>query len=344
MIPDFKKINKALCIKPRGIGDVVLSTVVLENLKAANHNIKIDYLTEAFAKPVLENIPLINNIVAYKKSDSLYSIIRKVRNEKYDMVLDLWSNPRTAQITFLSGAKYKVGYAYRGRKYAYNILSVSDRGDYHAAEHNLVLLKSIGVQIISSKTHYHVSEDEKAIASKFFNENIKPDSSVVGIIPSGAWASKRCDKDKWVEICNAVLQYYKVKFLILWGPGDKEDADYIQTRLSDHCLPAPETSIREMSALINECDMIISNDSGPMHISAAIGVPTIGLFGPTNPKAHRPYSQNSGYVIKEDLFCIICNKLICPYNHECMKELPVEKIISLIQNLGIKLKSNFRNR
>ncbi len=338
MISDFKKINKVLCIKPRGIGDVVLSTVVLENLKAANPDIKIDYLTEAFAKPALENIPLINKIISYKKSDSLFSIVRKVRKEKYNMVLDLWSNPRTAQITVLSGAKYKVGYAYRGRKYAYNILSVSDRGDYHAAEHNLVMLKSIGVEIISSTTHYHVSDDEKSIAGKFFNEHINPGSSVVGIIPAGAWASKRCDKDKWVEICNAVLQYYDVKFLILWGPGDKEDADYIQARIPDHSLLAPETTIREMSALINECDLVISNDSGPMHISAAIGIPTIGLFGPTNPKAHKPYSQNSGYVIKDDLFCIVCNKLICPYNHECMKELPVHKIISLIQDLGIRLK------
>ncbi|MDR3667581.1 MAG: glycosyltransferase family 9 protein, partial [Ignavibacteriaceae bacterium] len=69
------------------------------------------------------------------------------------------------------------------------------------------------------------------------------------------------------------------------------------------------------------------NDSGPMHISAALGRRTLGIFGPTDPQSHGPYSPISGYVIKEDLFCIICNKLKCPYGHECMLELPIDKVL-----------------
>ena len=68
-----------------------------------------------------------------------------------------------------------------------------------------------------------------------------------------------------------------------------------------------------MAAIISKCNLVIANDSGPMHISAALGVPTLGIFGPTNPKAHGPYSPNSDYIIKEDLDCIICNKLVCPF-------------------------------
>jgi ADP-heptose:LPS heptosyltransferase len=71
-----------------------------------------------------------------------------------------------------------------------------------------------------------------------------------------------------------------------------------------------------------------------MHISAALGKPTLGIFGPTNPKNHGPYSDNSAYVNKEDLFCIICNKLECPYNHECMKDLPVEKVLDKLEQIG----------
>jgi heptosyltransferase-2 len=70
-----------------------------------------------------------------------------------------------------------------------------------------------------------------------------------------------------------------------------------------------------------------------MHISAALGVPTLGIFGPTNPKAHGPYSPNSDYVIKDNLHCIICNKLICPFEHECMKDLPVSLILKKAENL-----------
>ncbi|MDR3625871.1 MAG: glycosyltransferase family 9 protein [Ignavibacteriaceae bacterium] len=146
-------------------------------------------------------------------------------------------------------------------------------------------------------------------------------------MPSGGWASKRCDAVKWVEICKALNSTFSMKFLILWGPGDEQDADYIKQHLPDLVVMAPETSVAEMAGLINNCNLIIANDSGPMHISAALGVPTIGLFGPTDPKMHGPYADNSSYVIKDDLFCIICNKTECPYKHECFIDLPVDNVV-----------------
>jgi len=104
--------------------------------------------------------------------------------------------------------------------------------------------------------------------------------------------------------------------------------------LMDEIIVAPETDVDEMAALINKCDVIIANDSGPMHISAALDIPTLGIFGPTDPKKHRPYSANSDYIIKDDLHCIICNKLTCPYDHECMKELPSSEVILKVEQLG----------
>ena len=91
--------------------------------------------------------------------------------------------------------------------------------------------------------------------------------------------------------------------------------------------------MNRLGALINNCNLIIANDSGPMHIAGALKVPTLGIFGPTNPAAHRPYSENSDYVIKEDLHCIICNKIICPYNHECMLELSTEEVLLKVKKL-----------
>jgi ADP-heptose:LPS heptosyltransferase len=82
-----------------------------------------------------------------------------------------------------------------------------------------------------------------------------------------------------------------------------------------------------MAGLINNCGLIVANDSGPMHIAAALGVPTLGLFGPTNPQMHGPYAENSCYVIKKDLFCIICNKTECPYKHECFINMDVNNVV-----------------
>jgi lipopolysaccharide heptosyltransferase II len=327
------EIKKILCIKPRGIGDIVLSTIILENLIAHYPNAKIDYLTEHFAKYSVKNNPLVHKVLTMHKTELVFKVAWRIRKEKYDLLIDLWSNPRSAQITFLSGVKYRVGYAYRGRKYAYNILGTSDKGVHHSAEHNLELLKPLNVNIISKKIHYYIGNLEKFFADDFFTENKLDDEKVFGIIPAGGWDSKRCDKEKWVEICTEAVRYLNCKILVLWGPGDESDAEFIKSNLGYNCLLAPKSTLSQMAALISKCKLVIANDSGPMHISAALGVPTLGIFGPTNPEAHGPYTSNSDYVIKEDLHCIICNKLICPYQHECMRYLEVKKVIEKIKAL-----------
>jgi heptosyltransferase III len=327
---DKSEIKKILCIKPRGIGDIVLSTIIIDNLKSYFPGVKIDYLTEEFAKASVEDNPNVNKVLTMGNKEWPFGIAYRIRKEKYDLLIDLWSNPRTAQITFLSGVKYRVGYSYRGRKYAYNISATSERGAYHSAEHNLELIKAINVPIISKKVQYYVSNREKEYAKSIFQSYFKENNFVTSIIPAGGWESKRCEGAKWVEICKGLIERNNSKFLILWGPEDKRDADYIINNLGTNAKLAPETDIKQMAALISMSNLVIANDSGPMHISAALGIPTLGIFGPTDPASHRPYSTNSDYVIKEDLFCIICNKLKCPYGHECMFELPVEIVLSKI--------------
>jgi lipopolysaccharide heptosyltransferase II len=330
---DKSKIKKILCIKPRGIGDIVLSTIIIDNLISYFPGVKIDYLTENFAKPCLEDNPNINKILTMGKKEFPLWVALRIRKEKYDMVIDLWSNPRTAQITFLSGVKYRVGFSYRGRKYAYNIRATSGRGAHHIAEHNLEHIKAINVPIMSKKVQYFISQSDKDYAKSLFQSYFRDNDFVICIIPAGGWESKRCDASKWVEICEGLRGKYNTKFLILWGSDVKKDAEYIIKNLGDSAILAPETNIKQMAALLSLCNLVIANDSGPMHISAALGKPTLGIFGPTDPVTARPYSSISDYVIKEDLFCIICNKLKCPYGHECMLELPVEKVLSKVSRL-----------
>ncbi len=329
-----EEIKKILCIKPRGIGDIILSTIVLENLKAACPHSDIHYLTEEFAMRAVQNNPFVSKILTFNKMDFVLSIIRKVRKEKYDLVFDFWSNPKTAQVTFFSGAKYRVGYQKRGRKYAYNYLGKNGTMGEHAAEDNLVLLNALNIPIISKRIIYQTTKAEKTFAEHYLIEKLPQRKELlVGIIPSGGWESKRCDPVKWIEICNEVQKKYNARFIILWGPGDEKDAKSISEGLNRTPLMAPNSSFGELSALIEKCDFIIANDSGPMHVSAAIGKPTLGIFGPTDPKAHRPYSEISSYVIHSELHCIKCTKLVCPYNHECMLELPIEKVMIEVEKL-----------
>lgn len=333
------EIKKILCIKPRGIGDIILSTIVLENLHYYFPNAQTHYLTEEFAKDAISSHPLVTKVLSYKKNDSIISIIRSIRKEKYDIVFDLYSNPKTAQVTFLSGAKYRIGYAYRGRKYAYNIKSEIGRGESHSAEHNLELLRAAEIPIISKKIKFYLTKNSENFANSLINKKIREDN-LIGIIPSGGWDSKRCPKERWVQIINKIAEKIYASFLILWGSEDLEDAQYIISQAKNTIL-APKTDLMQLAGLISKCNLVIANDSGPMHLSAALGIPTLGLFGPTDPEKHGPYSENGDYVIKSDLHCIICNKLICPYNKECFNELDIDEIISKsIKLLKLNAKKN----
>src|SRR5690606_12576039 len=129
------------------------------------------------------------------------------------------------------------------------------------------LLKAINVKIVSKNIHYHIGNLEKFFADDFFNENKLDSEKVIGIIPAGGWDSKRCTKEKWVEISRLLIDHLECKILIIWGPGDESDADFIKYNLNQDCLLAPKSTLPQMAALISKCSIVIANDSGPMHIS-----------------------------------------------------------------------------
>lgn len=326
------EVKKILLIKPRGIGDVILSTIALKNLKNYYPKAELHYLTEEFAAPVLFNNPFIDKIISFGKNNfaSFFQLARNLRKEKYDIVFDFYSNPRTAQITFLTQSPVRVGYDKTGRKYAYTIKIKLEDPNLHSAKAHLEFLKKLKIPIVSEEIHYFITEQEKAEAQKFFNNF---NGKFVGIIPGGGWESKRCEPEKFAEISKEIFKRLNYKTLILWGESDKEDAQKIFHLTENFSVLAPPTSIREMVALIDGCVGIISNDSGPMHLAAAINKPTLGLFGPTNPFAHGPFNSRGGWVRNDKLDCIPCNLLVCNRNHECMLNLDTNLVVYKFEEL-----------
>ncbi|MDP3147660.1 MAG: glycosyltransferase family 9 protein [Ignavibacteria bacterium] len=340
---DKSKINKILCIKLRGIGDVILSTVVFDNLWNEFPQAKIDYLTEPPGKAALEKLSFLNEIILYKKNESFGGLktIAKVFFNNYDLVLDFYSNPRTAMITFFSHAKYRAGFPYRGRTYAYNLYGPNERDKFHAAQLHLEYLKKIGIEVNSSNLHFGLDEKDISFAEDFYKNNFSENDFVVVLSPSGGWESKKCDAGKFVEIAEAVHQKYHSKFLILWGPDDYEDAAAIKKELKDAAILAPDTTIREGAALMKLAKMVIANDSGPMHISTAVGTPTLSIHGPTNPNLQGPFGEKHASIRLEELDCIGCNLLKCPRKHECFLDLPIIKVMDKVDQLILKNKIIF---
>lgn len=343
MTIDLSSIRKILLIKFRGIGDVILSTIVLENLKRNFPKASIDFLTEKPSEQLLDLMDEIDNVHLFSEKNLVgkLKLIFKIRKEKYDLIFDFYANPFTAQIVFLSGAKYRAGFPYRGRKYAYNLFGPEERGIVHAADLHLEFLRELGLSVTSTNLKLDLDHESNSFAQQFFNNSFLQVDFIIGISPSGGWQSKKCDPIKFAEIADAVAQKYNAKILIVWGPGDEIETDDIIRFMKTAAIKAPPTNIKQMAALISRCNILIANDSGPMHISTALGTPTLSLHGPTDPKLQGPYGSKHEWINKSDLHCIICNKLECPYNHECFLELDVDdvllKVDRLIENNNITL-------
>lgn len=332
--PIFANASSVLLIKPRAIGDVLLSTPVIRNLKHAFPHLQIDFLTERFAADVVIGIPFLREVLSFnKRTDSTLSIIRMVREKRYDIVIDLFGNPRTALITRFSGAKHRIGFPFRGRAYAYTVHVTPRGGEVHNVDFNLDVLRHFGIAIEPGLPDFPISNIHREFAATWLKEHGILGKALLGVNASGGWYTKKWQPSSFAALTDMIAERHGMTPLLFWGPGEKEEVKRIQGMMRSEGHLIPKTSLKEMGAFLESCSYLVSNDSGPMHIAAALGVPTLGIFGPTSPQLQGPYGGIHQVVRHEALDCLECNLTECPIGNICMKELPVETVYSSFQLL-----------
>jgi lipopolysaccharide heptosyltransferase II len=332
---DKSKVDKILVIKPAAIGDVLLSTPVVENLRSDFPDAEIIFLTQKFCKEVLTGNPYITRVLTYDLNlDGGWCIIKNIRKQKYDLILDLFGNPRTALITYLSRAVYKVGFKFRQRKYAYNIKLESRGGEVHNVEFNLDALRALGLEVKTSQPKFYINNVHKEFAEKFFQENNLTGNRVIGVNPCGTWKTKVWYLEKFAELIKMFDDDYR--FLVFWGYGDeKVQAQKLRDMTGNNVLIVPQVNLKYLGALMKRCKVFLTNDTGPMHIASVLGVNVAAIFGPTNPRLQGPLNTNSAVIRNEKLDCLGCNLTKiedCPYEHKCMSGLDASVVYKNLQN------------
>lgn len=322
---DKSRVNKILIIKQGAIGDVLLSTPVIENMRHHFPDAVINYLTQSYCREVLIGNPYLNRVLTYDigNGDSSYCLIRNIHNQKYDLILDLFGNPRTAVITFNSDARYRVGYRFGWRALAYNI-KVKPRGEeVHNVEFNLDAVRALGLEVISNTPKIFLNGVHTEFAEEFFKSNGLGGKQVIGFNPSGTWPTKVWYPEKWVELGKMFPKESRI--LLFWGYGEeKATAQKIKDQIGESALLIPEVNLKYMAALIRKCNLFVTNDTGPMHFSWITGTNTAAIFGPTNSHLQGPLNKNSIVLKNDTLSCLGCNLTQiseCPNSHKCMKDL-----------------------
>lgn len=330
-------VRRVLIIKPRALGDVLLSTIVTGNLRAAFPEAEIDFLTESPSRDVIEGNPHITSAIIFNpKKDNIFALFLRLFKKRYDLVFDLFCNPRSAQLTFATRAPYRVGYPFRGRAYAYTVHVHSRADKIHNAIFNLDPLSTLGIPTKDHSIHFPLTDASRQWAESFLRSIGPPRPPVIAINAHCAFEIRKWGLDHFARLSDLLVETYGATIILLHGPGEEEDTMLIQKQMKQRSLLAPKTTVRQLGALLARCDYLVTNDTGPMHIGAALDLPVLAISGPTNPERQGPFNTKSHWVRHEELDCLGCNLRACPIGNVCMRDLAVERVFDAFETLRKK--------
>ncbi len=335
MTDNGRKINKILFITLSNIGDVILTLPALDYLREAFPEARITVMSGPRPKEIFENNPRVYRLIIYDKHSGLIDKIRlfnELRKEGFDLIADL----RNSLFGALLPARYHTSV----------FLNILPDIRQMSQGHLFKIKKSLpaGRQEISkiknkpldaqNKSLYIRPEDEEYIKGLLKADNIA-DSDKIIVISCGARSYiKRWAKEKFVELISRLVEEFEAKIVLV---GDKDDlpvGKYIAEHSSYPVLNlCGKTDIAELSCLLENAALLITNDSANLHLAGYLGVPVVAVFGPTDEKKYGPWTANSA-VAKKDIFCRPCQKAQCRYGDlKCMSLIKVEDVLPQVRNI-----------
>jgi ADP-heptose:LPS heptosyltransferase len=319
------------------IGDIVLTTPVIRALREKFPDAYLAYLGDLKAVTLLEHNPHLNEIIPYdfSKPDitEQLKIAWKLRRRKFDVFIDLFSNPRSALLARASGAPMRIGKDVpgRGRLYTHTI---GDAGSMISAiEYHFHYLQPLGIPVSTGKTEIVLTEEERREARIYLrHQGVAIDRPIVAIHPGATWPNKMWPKEHVAELIDLLRAKLKVEVLLSPGPGDDQLIGDILHRCSGEVHQLPVLPVRQLAGVLSQCTVFVSNDCGPMHIGVAVGTKTLGIFGPEPPEVWFPYNEADGHkALFRTIECSPCRVTAChrdaDHQLECLRLISVTEVL-----------------
>ena len=329
---------KILILKPSSLGDVIQALPVLRLLKLYFCNAEIYWWIDSALAPLLENDPDLAGIVRFERRrwasprhwPEMLRSIRWMREQHFDLVIDLQCLARSGAFAWLAKGEFLVGLdeAREGARGYYDVAVRRASFHTHAADWYLSVLPPLGVPVHNKFTWLPerpaVAAEVKRKWPAAFVSN--PQSAIrnpqlIALQPGARWQTKRWPLEHFAGLVRQLLEKFPgARFIILGDAGDRPLGENISLAAPERCVNlCGQTSLPEMVEWLRLCDLMITNDTGPMHAAAALGKPLIALFGPTEPRRTGPYGQLEN-VLRIKLPCSPCFKSDCIWKNpnECL--------------------------
>jgi len=338
-------IKKILVIRYRSIGDILLCNPTLAGLRRRFPGAKIHLLIDDIFEEILYNNPNVDRLVLnrrHKENSGLKSdleTIKEIRSEKYDLVVDLQTGPRGAITTLLSGAKIRAGHPYRLRnRLCYNMYAEKASPDDHSWRIQFRTVRPFGADW-PKKPELFLDVPDKAIESargRLNKAGLMFDRPIVLLHPGARVQVKR-----WPAVKLGLLSRWLVdeKLCAVVLTGSEADRDEIKAirKASGYALPFfTDLGLLELAALLKISNMVVCNDSGPMHMAGALNTPMVALFGPSDPTLWTPLGSPSITISCAPMECMPCDQNNCVREGDhCMTHIEIDEVKLAIERLGV---------
>lgn len=339
---------KILIIKFRNIGDVLLSTPLISNLKNIYPESIIDFALNKGCEDMLSDNPNISKIIAYERPKikklgvfaqlkEEFRFTRNIRSNHYDMVINLTEGDRGAQLAFFSGAKIKLGFPVRkGLLSKIKIFDKlgNDKKRQHTVEKDLQFIDILGKKIVNKEVKiYWSNKVEQEVDKILLDNNIE---KFVHIHPVSRWMFKCWESDRMAKVIDYLQQEKKLKVVITGAPVKKE-LDGID-KILDLCKSQPvnlsgKLTLKHLACLSSKAELFFGVDTAPMHMAAATNTPVVALFGASYPVIWGPWNNKSDKQLFQDKDGMQTNGLhhmVSNMDHEIFYENEVKKSKGMI--------------
>jgi heptosyltransferase-1 len=310
---------RILIVRLGALGDLVHTLPAVTAIRRAHPAAVIDWIVDARHATFLQQVPVISSCVVMQKSTvgAWVGALRTLRGRRYDIALDFQGLIKSAALARLSGAQRSVGFArdaLREPAAALLYTSTIDVGtNGHVIRKNLRLAETIAPHALSAPLEFPIAR----VPSAAIENLVAPASPFAVINPGAAWPNKRWGLEAFAAVAEHLDRQHGLKSVILWGPGERPAAESIVAASGSSAHVAPPTNLAEVIELSRGARILISGDTGPLHLAAAVGTPVVALFGPTDPDRNGPWDARDIAVARYD-------RCVCHYKRQCRHADPRE--------------------
>ena len=374
------EFSRILLIKPSALGDVVHTLPVLVKLRARYPRTQIDWLITPENAEVVRYHPALSNVVLFARRDfskrgrrwraflSFFDLLKQIRSAKYELIIDMHGQVRSAFFALISGARVRIGFdrpvkrgltvsaehalknipnhgwrgAREGSWIAYTHRIPIPTLDVHAIDRYLWVAPLLGLDDNPPDLTIHLSPQATSKVNRLLKEQGVPVSKpLVVLVPGTIWETKHWTIEGFAGVAR---QFLRDGFAVaLVGTNrDQLRCRQIAAAAPGTCDLSGKTTPADLAALIRRAEVAVTNDSGSMHVAASLGKPMVSVFGPTNPVHIGPYERPES-VVRVDLPCSPCNyrRLSqCPFDHACMKQVTSTMVVERVRKILSTAKSH----